>query len=520
MNRWKEAVLEKLKIKVLLIEDNPEGALFWEQMIAEVKDIEITFIHIEQLSDFSHLVESGAPDIILLDLSLREGGGLELFMSVYKMAPAIPIIIVTEADDQKLAVQTALAGAQDCLVKKDIGSFLLSRSIRYAIGRQRHLKDEKAVSGIDELTGLYNRRGFLARADQQIKTADERGHSLLMVFADVDGLKDINDTLGHHWGDLALMEMAHVLREAFRETDILGRLSGDEFVALLTCENNINEEFLTKRFRETMDEHNTYQERHFKLSASIGIAHYESRYPCSVGELMASADTIMYQQKKPKKGVSELRSRGEKRESPCSILTQFLADSRDESIVRLMLPLLRTCAFDKDLSFQLSAWMTKGTHGLKLSLIHLIEEMTDARGGPILLTALLDETEEIAVSAAQAIGKIRFILGLNPLLKAVEVWETRLPESEAFLIAVCRSLGELAQSEGVSFLEDISREKPQRRVKSFSLTARVEAVRALSKMNLPESWIFLDNLSDNLLGEKNPLLQTAVRQILDAPRSA
>jgi diguanylate cyclase (GGDEF)-like protein len=520
VDRWKEAVLEKLKIKVLLIEDNPGGALFWEQIIAEVKDIEITFIHIEQLSDFSHLVESSAPDIILLDLSLPEGGGLELFLSVYKMAPAIPIIVVSETDDQKLAVQTALAGAQDYLVKKDIGSFLLSRSIRYAIGRQSHLKDEKAVSGIDELTGLYNRRGFLARADQQIKIADELGHSMLMVFTDVDGLKDINDTLGHHWGDLAIMEMAHVLREAFRETDILGRLSGDEFVALLTCENNINEEFLTKRFRETMEQHNNYQERHFKLSASMGIAHYEPRYPCSVGELMVSADTIMYQQKKPKKGVTDPRPSGEKRESPCSILTQFLADSRDESIVRLMLPLLRTCVFDKDLSFQLSAWMTKGSHGLKLSLIHLIEEMTDARGGLILQTALQDETEEIAVLAAEAMGKIRFIAGLKPLLKAAEVWETRLPESDTFLIAVCRSLGELAQPEGVSFLEDISRAKPQRRVKSYSLTARVEAVRALSKMNLPESWIFLDNLSDNLSGEKNPVLQKAIQQILDAPRSA
>jgi two-component system, cell cycle response regulator len=512
--------LEKSKIKVLLIEDNPGGALFWEQIIAEVKDIEITFIHIEQLSDFSHRVESEAPDIILLDLSLPEEDGMELFLSVYKMAPALPIIVVSETDDQKLAVQTALAGAQDFLVKKDIGSFLLSRSIRYAIGRQSHLKEEKAVSGIDELTGLYNRRGFLARAEQQIKIADELGRSLLMVFTDVDGLKEINDTLGHHWGDLAIMEMAHVLREAFRETDILGRLSGDEFVALLTCENNINEEFLTKRFRETMDEHNTYQERHFKLSASMGIAHYESRYPCSVGELMASADTIMYQQKKPKKGVSDLKPRGEKRESPCSILTQFLADSRDESIVRLMLPLLRACIFDKDLSFQLSAWMTKGSHGLKLSLIHLIEEMTDARGGPILETALLDETEEIAVLAAQAMGKIHFISGLKSLLKTAEIWETRLPESEAFLIAVCQSLGALAQPEGVSFLENVSGETPQRRVKSYSLTARVEAVRALSKMNLPESWIFLDNLSDNLSEEKNPVLKTALQKIFDTPRSA
>jgi two-component system, cell cycle response regulator len=512
--------LEKLNIKVLLIEDKPGGSLFWEQIIAEVRDIDITLIHSEQLADFGRKVESEMPGIIILDLSLPEGGGLELFTSVYKITPAIPIIVVTESDDQKLAVQTALAGAQDCLVKKDIGSFLLSRSIRYAIGRQSHLKEEKAFSGIDELTGLYNRRGFLARAEQQIKTADELGRPLLMVFTDVDGLKNINDTMGHHWGDMALMEMAHVLREAFRETDILGRLSGDEFVALLTCENNMNEEFLTKRFQETIEEHNTYPERHFKLSASIGIARHEPNSTGSVTELLVSADTIMYQHKKPKAGFNHLRSSENKRESQPAILAQFLAETHDETIVRLMLPLLRACGFDDGLSQQLSTWMANGSRELKLSLIKLIEEIGSAQGGPVLQTALFDNSEEIAAMAARAIGKIHFIPGLKTLLKTVEVWETRLPESDVFLTAVCQSLGDLGQSEGVSFLEDISRDKPLRRARSFSLTARVEAVRALSKMNLPESGIFLDNISDNLSQEKNVELRTAFRKIFDTPRSA
>jgi len=512
--------LEKLNIKVLLIEDNPGRYRFWEQMLTEIRDIEITFFHMEQLFDFGNRVESETPDIILLDLSQPGGGGLELFLSVYKIAPAIPIIVVTESDNQKLAVQTALAGAQDCLVKKDIGSFLLSRSMRYAISRQKHLKEEKAFSGIDELTGLYNRRGFLARSEQQIKIANERGRSLLMVFADVDGLKNINDTLGHHWGDFALMEMAHVLREAFRKTDILGRLSGDEFVALLTCENNMNEEFLTQRFRETMEEHNTYPERHFKLSASMGIARHEPHSPGSVTELLMSADTIMYQHKKPKSGFNYLRSSENKREATPAILAQFLAETHDETIVRLMLPLLRVCGFDEGLSLQLSAWMANGSRELKLSLIKLIEDMGSAQGGPVLQTALFDDSEEIAALAARAIGKIHFIPGLKTLFKTVELWESRLPESDVFLTAVCRSLGELGQSEGVSFLEDISRDKPQRRTKSFSLPARVEAVRAISKMNLPESGIFLDNLSDSLPQEKNLELRTAFRKILDEPRSA
>ena len=162
-----EAVLEKSNIKVLLIEDDPGGSVFWEQILAEFKDIKITFFHIEQLSNFSNLVENDAPDIILLDLSLPEGGGFELFLSVFKMAPAIPIIVITESDDQKLAVQTALEGAQDCLVKRDIGSFLLSRSIRYAPRAEAFVEFGFAIRwpNINPSSGLHACETLIAGGD-------------------------------------------------------------------------------------------------------------------------------------------------------------------------------------------------------------------------------------------------------------------------------------------------------------------------------------------------------------------
>lgn len=297
--------MENSKIKVLLAEDNPGGTPFWEQILSEVRDAEIEFIHIEQLSSDAKRVESKPPDIILLDLSLPGAGGLEVFNSVYNMAPNVPIIVVTRIEDPKLALQAALGGAQDCLVKSDISSFLLSRSMRYAIGRQRHLKELKAILVVDELTGLYNRRGFLILAEQQIKTADRTGESLFVAFADVDGLKSINDGMGHHCGDLALMETAHVLREAFRETDVLGHMSGDEFVALLNGRGDLDPEVLVQRFRKTLEEHNDYLGRKFKLSVSIGISLYDPRRPSSVEDLLVNADKIMYEQKRRNKAPGE-----------------------------------------------------------------------------------------------------------------------------------------------------------------------------------------------------------------------
>ncbi len=288
-------------INVLLAEGRPGGSVFWEQILSEVKDPAIEFFHVDKISEIFQQISRSPPDVILLDLSLSEGGSFEIFQSVYSLAPTIPIIIVTGNDDQKLAVQAVLEGAQDCLIKRDVSGFVLSRSMRYAIGRQRHLKELNVLSIVDELTGLYNRRGFLILADQRIKLAAIKKQSLLLVFADVDGLKIINDTLGHHPGDLALMETAHVMREAFRETDILGRLSGDEFVALLVCDGQVNEEFLMNRFQETIAEHNDYPERTFKLSVSLGITLFDPLKPCSAGDLMIRADSIMYDRKRSKK---------------------------------------------------------------------------------------------------------------------------------------------------------------------------------------------------------------------------
>lgn len=501
---------EKSKINVLIAGYNPESSLFWERIIAEIRDAYIEFIHIEKLSEVLTHLETESPDVILLDLSLPEGGGFEVFLLVYNIAPSIPIIVVTGTDNQKLAVQTALEGAQDSLVRDDINGYLLSRSMRYAIGRQRHLKQERAISVVDELTGLYNRRGFLNHAEEQIRISDRTERPLLLVFADMDGLKTINDTLGHHPGDMALMETAHVLREAFRETDILGRLGGDEFVALLTCAGEISEESLMRRFQETMDEHNAYRERSFRLSVSLGIALYDPQTPCSAADLLAKADSAMYQQKKMKKDIGESQVVAGMKDPVRSVLTESMAETRNEAIVRLMIPIMRKCGVDAGLSLQLSSWIAKGSHDLKVNLIEMIEGIGGVSGGPALRMALFDDSEEIATLAARVMGKIQFTAGSPVLLKVAKIRQVRFPESEVFLTAVCQTLGSLAQPEGIAFLQDIAGREPRPGGKDHSLALRLEAIQALAKINRPEALNFLRGLKD----EQNAPLQEALERIV------
>ncbi len=157
----------------------------------------------------------------------------------------------------------------------------------------------KAMSLTDELTGLYNRRGFLALAEQQLKIAERTRKGMLLFFADLDKMKLVNDTLGHMEGDNALLEVASVLKEAFRDSDIIGRIGGDEF-AVLAIEARVEaRELFVQRLQAVLAAHNG-TERPYQLSLSVGIAHYDPQCPSSLDKLIAQADTSMYEDKRRK----------------------------------------------------------------------------------------------------------------------------------------------------------------------------------------------------------------------------
>ena len=163
--------------------------------------------------------------------------------------------------------------------------------------RKRAEEALRASLLVDELTGLYNRRGFSTLGQQQLKTADRAKSTMSLLFADFDDLKQINDTLGHPEGDLALIEIASVLRETFRESDIIARIGGDEFVVLAIETDGLPTEVLTTRLQENLEAHNARGNRRYKLSLSMGIARYDPESPCSIDELLARADRLMYEQK-------------------------------------------------------------------------------------------------------------------------------------------------------------------------------------------------------------------------------
>jgi len=174
---------------------------------------------------------------------------------------------------------------------------VLRRAASCAIRQSLLDREIRTLAVTDELTGLYNRRGFLASAMHQLKLAHRHSQDVLLLFCDIDSLKGINDAFGHRAGDLAIIRAADALEETFRDSDILARLGGDEFAVLASEASVSNREAIVARLDRSLEKANAEESR-YKLSLSIGIARFDSDTTGSLGELMARADQDMYANKK------------------------------------------------------------------------------------------------------------------------------------------------------------------------------------------------------------------------------
>ena len=171
--------------------------------------------------------------------------------------------------------------------------------------RKRMEEELRSLSLRDELTGLYNRRGFMTLAERELKMADRMKRGIFMLYADLDGLKVINDTLGHKEGDKAIRETAIILQKTFRDSDIVGRIGGDEFVILPIGIDGDKIDVITSRLQKNIDIQNGKTDRNYKLSLSVGVAYYDPERPSTVDELLTMADALMYAQKRSKRRAQE-----------------------------------------------------------------------------------------------------------------------------------------------------------------------------------------------------------------------
>lgn len=283
-------------IRILLVEDNPDEEVVVRRLLSKGNSI-VDLTTVPCIRDSLRLIDDNLVDMILLDLSLPDSEGLEGLHQLRAHAPEIPIIILTGFPDIKTAEQAVRSGAQDYLIKGQLEGNLLSHAVQFANLRQAFRIDLEELSLRDPLTGLYNRRGFDLLANQSLRLAKRNGRESVLLLADMNDLKDINDTLGHRQGDLALQAAARAFTTALRDSDIIARLGGDEFVALAVEAHPPGINSLLQRLREQLDLENAKLHMLLPLSLSIGVAPFDPQAGPSLNELIVAADRDMYDKK-------------------------------------------------------------------------------------------------------------------------------------------------------------------------------------------------------------------------------
>lgn len=283
--------------RILHIEDNEGDARLVQIYAADNPQLDLTVDHVNSLAAAESFLNSQDYDLLLLDLNLPESRGLETLIQVMDTGLSLPVIVLTALDDRDLGVKAVKIGAQDFLLKGPTLEHTLARAVRYAIERYRQFSLQRELSIRDELTGLYNRRGLKALAEQQFRLAQRRNEQLTFFIADIDEMKAINDRFGHQTGDEALRDMARVMQLTFRSSDVLARVGGDEFAVIAVDTRQNSDGLILERWRQTMSDYFETTPRVYTLSMSVGRAVFQPDDEVELDDLLARADQAMYADK-------------------------------------------------------------------------------------------------------------------------------------------------------------------------------------------------------------------------------
>jgi diguanylate cyclase (GGDEF)-like protein len=231
--------------RVLIVDDDPDTRELLRRICA---DLGADADQAEDLRGALERAQAGAPDLVLLDMVLPDGAGLELLESFRgnTALEQVPVIVVSARHDVRSKVDALSAGAHDYLSKPfDLQEMLARIDAQLRIRRRweelerRNLELRVAnerleeLASTDELTGLQNAREFHARLQEEFLRAQRYETPLSLVMTDLDGFKDVNDQHGHGAGDRIIAQVAQRLRAQARATDIVSRYGGDEFAFLL-----------------------------------------------------------------------------------------------------------------------------------------------------------------------------------------------------------------------------------------------------------------------------------------------
>ena len=284
-------------MKLLLVEDNPADADFLAASLRRQRAGDVELINVPTLAAATEQLGLDTFDVVLLDLHLPDGSGLQCLDAIQAVNTEIPIVVLSGQDDEDFAVSILTKGAQDYLVKWEGQGRTILRSIRYAIERKKSDLRLNYLAQYDPLTGIPNRQFFNDQLTRATARARREGRKVSLLFLDLDAFKVVNDTLGHDAGDRLLKEVADRIRRSVRTGDVVARLGGDEFAVMLEgLSSPLEVEALASGLLEVVSQPYHIADRQVSITTSIGITMYPNDNS-DTQMLLKNADIAMYQAK-------------------------------------------------------------------------------------------------------------------------------------------------------------------------------------------------------------------------------
>lgn len=282
---------------ILFVEDNPADVRLVRRMLGEPGPFRFGVTHIDRCDNALELAAEQDYDAYLINLSLPDSRGLVTLDAFMEVDPATPVVVYSGHLDETQAISAVQAGAKDYIVKGKADGAALQRCLVNAIERAKLEQQIAGLANCDDLTGLANRSQFHRNLEQSLHRAERAGSMVALLFIDLDGFKQINDTYGHGAGDRLLKGVADRLADCVRKTDTAFRLGGDEFTVI--CEGLAELDAAAVVAQKVLDalappfKIDGYE---MSVGGSIGISLYPN---CAddAENLIQNADSAMYQAK-------------------------------------------------------------------------------------------------------------------------------------------------------------------------------------------------------------------------------
>ncbi|WP_231872623.1 putative bifunctional diguanylate cyclase/phosphodiesterase [Marinomonas gallaica] len=290
--------MDKKSLSVLVIEDDHEDFILLRTYLARAHRSHFDLHHVASFAEAVKTLVEQEFDAILADYFLDGHTAMDLFKHAKLIGLETPIIVLTGGDASELDDVLMQLGASDFIPKDELTTALLERSVRHSIERKKAEQQISMLIKRDPLTGLGNRLIFEEHAELAIARARRNKTRLAVAFLDLDRFKNVNDTLGHHVGDMLLTLVGKRIQESIRASDFVARIGGDEFTLLLDNVQDVSS--LNRIANKVLAEVSRYAVldcKHLEVSASMGIALYPDQGE-TVSELMRKADMALYECKK------------------------------------------------------------------------------------------------------------------------------------------------------------------------------------------------------------------------------